>query len=298
MNPDGTPAATAPAAPPGGLAGVRLFDIAGTPVTLASVLTFAVILLVTLLVSFILQRAAGRALRLRGVTDAGSETMTRRLVHYTVLLIGVGIGLQTVGIDISAFFAAGALFAIGLGFAMQNITQNFVSGLILILERTIKPGDILEVDGSVVRVVKMGIRSTIVRSRDEEEKIVPNSLLVQSTVTNYTLRDSHLRLRVKVGVSYGSDMAHVRRVLEEAARDVAWRIRERDPIVLLTDFGDSSVNFEVSVWTDDPWGAAILRSSLHETIWWALKRSSVTIAYPQLDLHLDPPVVRATRGEP
>ena len=119
---------------------------------------------------------------------------------------------------LEALFAAGAVFAIGLGFAMQNIVQNFVSGVILLAERTIKPGDVLQVDGRFVKVRHMGIRSTICRTLDEEEIIVPNATIVQSTVTNYTLQDSLFRLRCTVGVVYGSDMVLVKNTLQRAAQ--------------------------------------------------------------------------------
>ncbi len=104
---------------------------------------------------------------------------------------------------------------------------------------------------------------------------------------NYTLRDSLYRVRATVGVAYGSDMDQVEQVLRDAARTLEWRLEDRDPIVFLTDFGNSSVNFEVSVWMTDPWGAPRARSGMHFAIWNALKESGITIAFPQMDVHLD-----------
>jgi small-conductance mechanosensitive channel len=176
---------------------------------------------------------------------------------------------------------------------MQNIAQNFVSGVILLLERSIKPGDVLKVEDRFVKVMRMGIRATIARTLDEEEIIVPNSAIVQSTVTNYTLRDSLYRLRCQVGVIYGSDMGLVRRTLEGVAQHVEWRNNTMEPVILLTDFGSSSVDFEISVWIDDPWNVRRARSKLNEAIWWALKDAGVIIAFPQLDVHLDPPVAES-----
>jgi small-conductance mechanosensitive channel len=206
------------------------------------------------------------------------------------MAVGLGIGVHALGINLTALFAAGAVFAIGLGFAMQNIAQNFVSGLILLVERAIKPGDVLEVDGRLVRVVRMGIRATVSRTLDDEDLIIPNSTLVQSTVKNYTLRDPHYRVRSAVGVVYGSDMALVRRTLEEAARNFPGRDPGTEPRILLLGFGTSSVDFEVSIWTTNPWRMRTVRSELNETIWWAFKSAGVTIAFPQLDVHFDPPI--------
>jgi len=211
------------------------------------------------------------------------------LLHYLILVMGATVALQAVGLNLSGLFAAGAVFAIGLGFAMQNIAENFVSGVILLLERAIKPGDILQVNDQVVRVVQMGIRSTLVRNRNDEDLILPNSNLAQGTVNNLTLDDSLLRIRAPIGVSYESDLRRVIQVLREAAVALEGRDLAQDPIILLTDFGDSSVNFEVSVWITDPWLAPRHLSKLNENIWWALKDADVSIPFPQVDVHLTPP---------
>jgi small-conductance mechanosensitive channel len=271
----------------------RLFEIAGTSITLATLIIFALIIVVTLVVSWTVQRAMMRLFRVRGVRDEGTLGVARRLVHYLTLIIGLGVGLQTIGINLAALFAAGAIVAVGLGFAMQNLSQNFVSGVILLLERSIKPGDVLQVEGRFVKVTRMAMRATHARTLDDEEIIVPNSAIVQSTVTNYTLRDSFYRLRCTVGVVYSSDMTLVRRTLERVADSMEWRAKEKQPIVLLTDFGNSSVDWEVSVWIDDPWSVRRRRSDLNEAIWWALKEMGIVIAFPQLDVHFDPPVVEA-----
>jgi small-conductance mechanosensitive channel len=251
-----------------------------------TLLVFVAIVLVTFWISRLAQRGARRAFALRGIDDVGTVGIATRLLHYAVIMLGLGIGLQTVGVDLGALLAAGAFFAVALGFAMQNVAQNFVAGIILLTERTIKPGDVLEVEGRVVRVSRMGLRSTVARTRDEEDLIIPNATLVQNTVTNYTLRDPTYRLRATVGVSYAADLDEVKRVLRQAAESLPGRSERHEPRVLLCGFGDSSVNFEVSVWSEDPWGARVTRSSLNEAIWWALRAAKITIPYPQRDVHL------------
>ena len=141
---------------------------------------------------------------------------------YAVVAIGVVAALGTLGVNLAALVAAGAFFAVALGFAMKNIAENFVGGIILLTERTIKPGDILEVEGRVVRVTRMGLRATVARSRDDEDVIIPNAALVTNTVTNYTLRDPLYRLRTTVGVSYGSDIALVMQTLRAALAGAGW----------------------------------------------------------------------------
>lgn len=264
------------------------FTIAGTPVSPMTIVAFALIVLVTFWLSRLAQRGTTRALEYRGVTDRGTIGLVSRIVSYVIVLLGLGMGLQTMGVNLGALLAASAFFAVALGFAMQNVAQNFVSGIILLTERTIKPGDVLQVNDRVVRVTRMGLRATVARSRDEEDLIVPNATLVQNTVTNFTLRDPTYRLRVAVGVAYESDLAQVQRVLLDVASSFPARLADRDPRVLLTDFADSSVTFEVLIWNDDPWTARTTQSELRLAIWSAFQREGIVIAYPQLDVHLPP----------
>jgi small-conductance mechanosensitive channel len=269
------------------MANARLFTLAGTEVNAVSILTFLLIILLSFWVSRILRGVTERWLRSRGIEEEGTISTSKRLLHYAVVVLGVGVAIQTVGINIGTLFAAGAVVAVALGFAMQNILQNFVSGVILLAERSITESDVLEVDGQVVRVQKMGTRATVARTRDEEEIIIPNSTLVQSSVTNYTLGDSLYRIRAQVGVAYGSDMDRVTEVLKIAGESISERVQEKDPIILLLEFGDSSVVFEVSIWAKDPWAARVTRSALNMAVWRSFKEAGITIAFPQLDVHFD-----------
>ena len=272
---------------------IPLFEISGTTVTVATLVSFVLIVIVTFVIAGLLQRGVIRAFSKEGQEDQGTTAIASRLVRYLVLIGGLGIALDTMGLNLTALFAAGAVFAVAIGFAMQNISQNFVSGVILLLERAIKPGDILEVEGRLVRVRDMGIRATIGRTLDEEDIIIPNSQLVASAVKNYTLKDSLYRLRTSVGVVYSSDISQVRSVLEGVAANLAWRSPRQDPRIQLKEFADSSVNFEVSVWIDEPWSMQQRRNLLNEAVWWALKEAGITIAFPQVDVHFDPAVVAA-----
>jgi small-conductance mechanosensitive channel len=271
----------------------ELFAISGTPVTTMTLVTFGAIVLLSFWASRLVQRTVSRFLRIRGMKDEGTIGVTERLTHYLVLAVGFAVAFQTLGVKLTALFAAGAFVAVAAGFAMQNITQNFVAGLILLAERTIKPGDVLSVEGCMVRVVRLGTRATVARTLNDEDLIIPNSTMVQTTVTNYTLRDTHFRLRAVVGVTYDSDMALVRSTLEKAAREIPWRDATHEPVILMTGFGSSSVDWEVSVWIDEPWKERRFRSRLHETIWWALREAGVVIAFPQVDVHLDSPVMES-----
>jgi small-conductance mechanosensitive channel len=269
------------------------FHIGGQAVSVLDLVIFVGILMLTWIVSRLIRRGLQGVLDRRGVDDPGTVAVTTRILHYAIMAVGLLTGLSQIGINLSALFAAGAVFAVGIGFALQTLSENFVSGVILLIERSIKPGDVLEVNGEVIRVQRMGIRTTIGRNRDDEEIIIPNSTLVSTAVTNYTLQDSIIRIRAAVGVAYGSDMKQVMDVLREMADGLEWRLGTYDPVVLLTDFASSSVNFDVSVWIADPWRAPRRRSDLMHGVWNALADAGITIAFPQVDVHFDRPFEEA-----
>jgi small-conductance mechanosensitive channel len=275
---------------------IPLFEISGTTVTVATLVSFLLIVIVSFVLAGLMQRGVTRAFSKDGERDRGTAAVAARLVRYLILIGGLGIAFNTLGLDLTALFAAGAVFAVAIGFAMQNISQNFVSGVILLLERAIKPGDVVEIEGRMVRVRDMGIRATVGRTLDEEDIIIPNSHLVSAMVTNYTLQDSLYRLRAPVGVVYSADMAQVREVLESAAARLTWRAKRMQPRILLREFGDSAVIFEVSVWIEDPWVRQQRRNQLNEAIWWALKEANITIAFPQLDVHFDRRIIESIGG--
>ena len=272
-----------------------LFTLSGRPVTLVSLLVFGFILIVTVWVARLMDRAATRALRHRGVRDTGVVANIGRLVYYFAIAIGFALAAQNLGFDLNALFAAGAVFAVALGFAMQGLVQNFVSGVILLAERTIKEGDVLEVEGEVVRVTRLGLRVTVARSRDEEDLIIPNTVLAQSTIRNYTLKDHEYRIKAGVSVGYNADVNQVMSVLRETAKSFAGPSAAREPQVLLASMGNGSVDFEVQVWTDDPWTARRTLSELNQAIWWSLQRASLVMTSPAFEVHLDPEINQAAQ---
>jgi len=266
---------------------VRLFTIGDTVITVSTLVASLLVFLLTVWLARVLRRLVQTTLTRRGARPdvAGSVS---GLVYYTVLVLGLAIALSTAGIELTAMFAAGAVFAVGIGFALQSIVQNFVAGVILLTERAIKPGDLLEVEGRLVKVVEMGIRSCIACTRDGEDLIIPNSVLIQTMVINFTLREPSYRVSIAVGVEYSSVMALVRTTLAGAAQEVSARWSSpKDPSVLLTDFGANSVDWEVGIWINDPWEKRIAASELREAVWWAFQQRGIVIAFPQLDVHLD-----------
>jgi potassium efflux system protein len=272
-----------------------LVRIGEQSITVAGVGGALLILIATWGIARITDRALARAPQLE-IFEGQAVSGFRRLSRYIILTIGSIVALETLGFDLSTLFTAGAIFAVGFGFAMQNIAQNFVSGVILIAERSVRQNDVLEVDGIVVRIVEMGLRSSVARTRDDEELVIPNTHLVQNTVKNYTLSDALYRIRSKVGVAYTSDMAKVRDVLEAVGKKASFRSKRKDPRVLMMGFGSSSVDWELSVWISDPWDQPRALSRLNELVWFALMEAGVTIAFPQMDVHVDRSVLQAMQA--
>lgn len=273
---------------------VHLFTVSGTAITIGTVVAVTLILLAGVWSARLVRSAIRRAFKMRGVSDAGTTLMVQRLAHYSIMAVAIMSAFQTIGIDLDAMLAAGAVFAVGFGLAMQSIAQNFVSGVILLVERSIRPGDVLEVEGQMVQVEELTVRNTVVRTLDDDQLIVPNAVLAQGIVRNFTKGDDSYRLRVPVGVAYASDVPAVFAALEEAGRQMPWRKGDVEPEVLFMDFGDSALLFELSVWTLEPWQALRQRSAMRSAIWRALEAAGITIAFPQLDVHLD--VARVAPG--
>jgi len=273
-----------------------LYTIGETQGTVGTALTVVLIILATWWFARLLSKTIMRAFERGGTVDKEAVRPYAKFAKAGVLLVGLGVAFNTLGFRLTAIFAAGGLFAVAIGFAMKNVAENFVSGLIMRLERSIKRGDILKVEGQVVTVKDVGIRFTLASNRDNEDLLIPNSILVQSMVTNRTLRDPLFRLRAPVGVTYSSDMKLVKETLMAAASSITWRSPERDPVVIMRAFGSSSVDWEVSVWVEDPWSVGQYVSELNEAIWWSLKDAGVVIAFPQLDVHFDEPVVESLQG--
>jgi len=261
----------------------ELFRIGGTPVTIASLVSFFVFLGLAFLVSALVQRALGRIYRRRGI-DEGVQYALNRLLHYGIMGLGAFLALDNLGISITALAGLGAILAVGIGFGLQNIAQNFVSGLILLLERPVKKGDFVEVGDT--RGTVREIRATIVTTLDNVDILVPNGQFITEPVINSTYGDRRVRIPVKVGVAYGSDTTRVRETLERVAAEHPGVLEEPRPLVRFDDFGESSLAFTLLVWLSSPRTEPIVASELRFAIDRAFREAGIEIPFPQRDLHL------------
>lgn len=262
-----------------------LFVIGGSAVTVASVVSFVVFLVAAYAASWLLRRSLRRVYRRRAL-DEGVQHALDRLLHYGVVALGAFVALDNLGVSITALAGVGAILAVGIGFGLQNIAQNFVSGLILLLERPVKKGDFVEVGDVRGTVRDIRARATVVTTLDNVDIIVPNGQFITEAVTNETYGDRRVRVKIKVGVAYGSDTARVRDLLLGVARDSPQVLDEPAPQVLFKDFGESSLDFELLAWLADPRGENPIASELRFSIDQAFRAEGIEIPFPQRDLHL------------
>ncbi len=247
------------------------------------------VILLSLVCWWLLRAAMKKRLSDEDNWDAIAIRTYQRAAFLVVMVPGVLVALHVLGFNMSPLFTTSGLFAVALAFAMKNISENYLAGAMIRFERTIKVGDVLQLGatGMMMRVKKIGFRDTIVRSKDEMDILIPNSDLVREKVANFTFRDATCRVKTFVGVSYSSDLDKVREVLETVCNTFADLSDQHAPQVLLTDFGNSSINYRISVWIEDPWTRGQVKSDLNEAIWDAFNDAGIVMAFPQLDVHFD-----------
>jgi small-conductance mechanosensitive channel len=259
--------------------GYSLLDLIALPVVLT--LLWAAVSAFTRLVE-------SRLLRRGGMHHGGQQTVGM-LIRYVLTLLGSLIVLQAWGIDVRTLAIAGSVLGVGIGFGLQNLANNFVSGLVISLERPIKPGDYVRVGEFQGTVERIGARSTEILTNDRVSILVPNSKLLEHEVVSWTHGDPTCRLTAQVGVAYGSDVALVRRALLEAARSHPLVIADRAANVDLASFGAHALNFELDVWTREPRRQRDIISDLNFLIEESFRRHGIEIPYQQHDLRLRSP---------
>jgi small-conductance mechanosensitive channel len=262
----------------------HLGNVAVTPELLFETLVFLILLT-------FLTRFARRFLRTevlsRTTLDPGQSYAIERTFGYAVFAIGLFVGMQIIGLNLSSLAFLGGAVGIGIGFGLQNIASNFASGLILLLEHPIKVGDRIEVGNLNGDVVRIGGRSTWVRTNDNLIIIVPNAEFTNGRVTNWTANDRRVRFSFPVGVAYGSDPEKVRALLLALAAQHVDVLKDPAPEVLLSGFGDSSINFELRVWTiTQVQTPSRLKSDLYFEMVRQFAADGIEIPFPQRDLYI------------
>ena len=208
------------------------------------------------------------------------------LAHYTVLVLGFLMAVLALGVDLNRFALLAGAFGVGIGFGLQNIVNNFVSGLVLLTERPVEVGDTVSLGDVFGEVRRIGIRSSTVSTWQGAEVIVPNAQLVSEQVINWTHSDRRRRMEIPVGVAYGSKPKQVIELLLETSKANPDVLDEPEPFVLFMGFGDSSLDFEVRAWTDRFEFFQRVRSELCVAFEASLRAAGIQIPFPQRDLHI------------
>lgn len=216
----------------------------------------------------------------------GVRISMARLVHYAVVLVGFLVTLSVLGFDFTNIAIIGGALGVGIGFGMQTIVNNFVCGLIMLFERPVKVGDSVEFGTQQGRVKQVGLRATVVETYDNAEIVVPNADLITNQVTNWTLAERRRRLKLPVGVAYGSDVALVMQTLMECAEDHVMVMSNPKPAVIFFGFGDSALDFELRVWIADFDSRRLVQSEINQDIDQRFRDLGIEIPFPQQDLHL------------
>ncbi|WP_297336986.1 mechanosensitive ion channel domain-containing protein [Algoriphagus sp.] len=217
----------------------------------------------------------------------GTKQSIGTMVKYLLIIIGVFTILQTNGIDLSALGVLAGAIGVGIGFGLQNITNNFISGLIILFEQPIKVGDRIEVGDVTGDVIKISARATMVVTNDNITIIVPNSQFIDSQVINWSHSDRMVRFNFPVGVSYKEDPQKVKRILLQVAKDNPGVLEKPETDVLFEDYGDSSINFNLRIWTSEYINKPkVLKSQLYYEIFKKFGEEGIEIPFPQRDLHL------------
>jgi small-conductance mechanosensitive channel len=215
------------------------------------------------------------------------QTLASNLVKIALVFLALLIGLNAVGIDLTAFTVFSGAIGVGLGFGLQKIVSNFISGIILLSERSIKPGDVIEVGHTYGSVTALGARYTSVRGRDGKEYLIPNETLITNQVINWSYTNRFVRIDLAFGVAYGTDLRLVRRLAIEAAQQTRRVLPAPAALCHVTEFGDSGINFVLRFWIEDPAnGVTNVKGDVFLALWDRFVEHRIEVPFPQRDLHL------------
>lgn len=217
--------------------------------------------------------------------DTAKKYSLYQLIKYVVYAFSIMVFLHLLGFDVKYLLLGSSVLLVGLGFGLQNLFSDFISGIIILIDRSVKVNDVIEINGLIGKVVKINFRTTIIITRDDKNIIIPNTDLTKNQLINWTLTESDSRFEVNVGVSYGSDVNLVMKILKEAASSVALVDDKPEPFVRFQDYGDSSIDFTVYFWSFEVFRIESIKSDIRVKIFALFREHNVEIPFPQRVLH-------------
>lgn len=249
-------------------------------------------------------RLVGQSIKRAKGLDPAQQLLAQKLAAIAIIVIAFFVGIDLVGIDLTALAVFGGALGLAVGFGLQKTVGNLFAGIILLMDRSIKPGDVIVVGDTFGHVTKIGVRAVSVITRDGKEHLIPNEDLMTREVENWSYSSRNVRIHVPVGVSYSCDLALAQKLMIQAASESKRVLKSPRPNVWLLEFGDSSVNHEIMVWISDPEaGVGNVQSEILNRLWILFKENGIEIPFPQRDLHVKewpspPPLRPQESGEP
>lgn len=267
-------------------------QVGTTRVSVWDLLVVVLVITMVLVGAWFVSRLARRLLAKVTRLDIAQQLLADKLVSLFVWIVAVLIGIDVLGINLTAFAVFSGAFGLAIGFGLQKTFGNLIAGIILLLDKSIKPGDVITVadqSGQVTfgQIRKIGIRAVSLTTRDQKEYLIPNENLMINQVENWSYSSRNVRIQVPVGISYKADIAQAEQLMLEAARAAKRVLEVPPPTVWMDSFGDSSVNFVIHCWIKDPEeGVGNVRSEVLKKLWWLFKDAGIEIPYPQRDVNL------------
>jgi len=279
------------------------FSMGEVRLSLWTVVKGAIVTMLMIWAAFAASGVAQRRLENSSSLNPSMRVLLGKLTRFAMIVVAAAAGLSAVGIDLTAFAIFSGAVGVGVGLGMQRTVGNLIAGVSLLADRSLKPGDVIEIETSLGptygEVKTMGSRYVAVRTRDGTETLIPNEILIANPVTNWSFSNTHIRRRIPVGVSYDTDVELAIKLCVEAASAVDRVLTDPPPACHMIGFGESSVDLEVRVWLEDPeGGVANVASKIYLEIWRRFREHKIEIPFPQRDLHLRSAIpVVVTSGE-
>ena len=263
--------------------GFSLIKTEDINITLGAIIALVIAFLLTSYVLNVIRKVVTRKLP---EDDKNKFVSIFQFIQYIVYVFVIMFTLKTSGVDVSVLLTASAAIFIGLGFALQQLFQDLISGVLIILDQSLHVGDIIEVDGKVCRVEKISLRSTKAVTRNDRVMVIPNHKFLSDILFNWTQNSSEIRENITVGVAYGSDTKLVQTILENCAKQHSAVLKNRPIVALFQDFGDSSLDFELFFFINDAFTVPIIKSEIRFAIDQEFRTNNISIPFPQRDIHI------------
>lgn len=263
---------------------IEIFHIGNYSLTFANIVSAVIILILTNLILWLVKKVFYSQRLLQKIGESNIFSLFQ-LIKYLAWIISILLVLETLGIKLNVLLAGSAALLVGIGLGLQNIFNNFISGIILLFEGTTKVGDILDIDGTVVKIERIGLRTTSAINRDDISIIIPNSHITSNKVINWSHQSNKTRFKITLGVAYGSDIELVIKTLRESALEHP-EIHDKHLInVRFADFGSSALEFELLFFSDNIFRIENIKSDIRKIINQKFIENNITIPFPQMDIH-------------